>query len=93
MGSFLITLKTINRAGIYTRSWDPASEQGTPTPSALNTRTPTGTAISISPTCIHPHRAACSKGLLQTQSPFKITTSMQFYHQHLITARISGQGL
>lgn len=29
MGSFIITLKTINRAGIYTSSWDPAPEQGT----------------------------------------------------------------
>lgn len=28
MGSFLITLKTINRVGIYTRSQDPALEQG-----------------------------------------------------------------
>lgn len=28
MGSFIITLKTINGAGIYTRSWDPDPEQG-----------------------------------------------------------------
>ena len=28
MGSFIITLKTINRARIYTRSRDPAPEQG-----------------------------------------------------------------
>lgn len=27
MGSFIITLKTINRAGIYIRRWDPAPEQ------------------------------------------------------------------
>lgn len=80
MGPFIITLNTINRAGIYTSSWDPT----------LCSQHQDTHRNSYQHPYLHPQRAACSKGLLQTQGPFKITTFMQFYHQHLATARISG---
>lgn len=78
MGSFIITLKTINRAGIYTSSWDPAPEQRT-NPLCSQHQDTHRNSYQHHP-YLHPQRAACSKALLQTQGPFKITTSMQFYH-------------
>lgn len=48
MGSFIITLKTINRAGIYTRSRDPI-------PSAPSTRIPREATTGITLEHIQPH--------------------------------------
>lgn len=49
MGSFIITLKTINKAGIYTRSQDLYQEPGSSLgagiqPSSFSTGTPQGTS-------------------------------------------------
>lgn len=89
MGSFIITLKTINRAGIYTRSRDPALEQGSnplhsPAPGHPGEQPP-----ASPPEHSHPCGSSYSKGLLRMQGPFKPATSMTFYHWHLVTARIS----
>lgn len=51
MGSFIITLKTISRAGTYTKCWDLAPEQG-PKPLCSQHQDTLGTAISITPACI-----------------------------------------
>lgn len=76
MGSFIITLKTINRAGIHTRSRGSAPEQGS---SPLHSQH----QVHQGSSCRHCPRnaripqaaaAASGKGLLQTQGRFKSTT-------------------
>jgi len=75
MGSFIITLKTINRAGIYTRSQDPALEQGS-NPLRSRPRDPQGSSHRHRPPSTRiPAAAACGKGLLRARGPFKPATS------------------
>lgn len=76
MGSFIITLKTINRAGIYTRSWDPAPQQG-PNPPCSQHQDTLGTAISITPTCI-PTELLAAKGSSRPRGHLKSRPQCHF---------------
>lgn len=87
MGSLIITLKTITRAGIYTRSQEPDPRAGIqPSPS---TGTPGGAAAGIAPRALAPpQQLPAAKG----SSGCRVHLNPR-PHCHVISGILSQQGL